>query len=328
MNDQAARMTDGGRAVAVTWENYPRANCHASFRATVDKGGLGAFYHVRGLAPVGEVQLGIGENRDTLYSLGVFDLTEPVTITKPDTRGRYQSMLVQNEDQYLKLSTTSPGRYTITREQAGTRYIGVNFRTFVDPNDPVDVRQVQQLQDSIVVEQASAGAFEIPDWDWESYRRVDAAFRTLYYTMDDWSNAFGDMDEVDPVKFYVASASGWTGVPEPSEALILQGAPPHNDGTTPHTLTVRDVPVDGFWSVTVYDRDLAVVKNPYDAYIVNSVTATPNDDGSVTIHFGGDPAQPNFIYTPEGWRYLVRLYGTREPIIDGSFRFPEPEPVA
>ena len=328
MNDQAARVTDGGRAVAVTWGNYPRANCHASFRATVDKGGLGAFYHVRGLAPVGEVQLGIGENRDTLYSLGVFDLTEPVTITKPDTRGRYQSMLVQNEDQYLKLSTTSPGRYTITREQAGTRYIGVNFRTFVDPNDPVDVRQVQQLQDSIVVEQASAGAFEIPDWDWESYRRVDAAFRTLYYTMDDWSNAFGDMDEVDPVKFYVASASGWTGVPEPSEALILQGAPPHNDGTTPHTLTVRDVPVDGFWSVTVYDRDLAVVKNPYDAYIVNSVTAKPNDDGSVTIHFGGDPAQPNFIYTPEGWRYLVRLYGTREPIIDGSFQFPEPEPVA
>ncbi|WP_206025707.1 DUF1214 domain-containing protein [Rhodococcus sp. 14C212] len=272
--------------------------------------------------------MGIGENRDTLYSLGVFDLTEPVTITKPETGGRYQSMLVQNEDQYLKLSTTRPGKYTITREQAGTRYIGVNFRTFVDPNDPVDVRQVQELQNEIVVEQASAGSFEIPNWDRESYRRVDAAFRTLYYTMDDWSNAFGDVDQVDPVKFYVASASGWTGVPEPSEALILQGAPSRNDGKTPHTLTVRDVPVDGFWSVTVYDRDLAIVKNSYDAYIVNSVTAEPNDDGSVTIHFDGDPDQPNFIYIPEGWRYLVRLYGTREAIVDGSFQFPEPQPVA
>lgn len=80
------------------------------------------------------------------------------------------------------------------------------------------------------------------------------------------------------------------------------------------------------WSVTVYNRDLAVVKNSYDAYIVNSVTATPNEDGSVTIHFGGDPDQPNYIYTPEGWRYLVRLCGTRQSIIDGSYQFPKPQP--
>jgi hypothetical protein len=177
------------------------------------------------------------------------------------------------------------------------------------------------------VEQASPGSFEIPDWDLRSYRRIDDAFRVLYYTMNDWSNAFGDVDQVDPVKYYVASASGWTGVPEPNEALILQGAPSQNDGKTAHTLTVRDVPVDGFWSVTVYDRDLRVVKNAYDAYIVNSVTAEPNEDGSVTIHFGGDPDQPNFISTPEGWRYLVRLYGTRAAIVDGSFQFPKPQPL-
>lgn len=327
MGEEAQHTAQVMKSVPVTWENYPRANCHASFRATVENGGFGRFYHVRGLAPVGEVQLGIGENRDTLYSLGVFDLTEPVTITKPDTGGRYQSMLVQNEDQHLKLSTTAPGEYTITQQRAGTRYIGVNFRTFVDPNNTDDVKQVQDLQDKILVEQASRGSFEIPNWDQHSYTQVDGAFRTLYYTMDDWSGAFGDVDEVDPVTFYVASASGWTGVPEPNEALILQGSPAQNDGTTPHTLTVQDVPVYGFWSVTVYNRDLAVVKNKYDAYIVNSVTAEPNEDGSVTIHFGGDPDQPNFIYTPEGWRYLVRLYGTRQPIIDGSYQFPKPQPV-
>ena len=98
MGDETPGKTEGGDPVSVTWQNYPRANCHASFQATVDKGGLGTFFHVRGLAPVDEGQLGIGENRDTLYSLGVFNLTEPVTITKPETSGRYQSMLVQNED--------------------------------------------------------------------------------------------------------------------------------------------------------------------------------------------------------------------------------------
>ena len=218
---------------------------------------MGKLYHVRGLAPVNEGQLGIGENRDTLYSLGVFDLTEPVTITKPETNGRYQSMLVQNEDQYLKLSTTKPGKYTITREQAGTRYIGVNFRTFVDPNDPADVKEVKAIQDADRRGTGVGRLVRTPRLGTGSHTGgIDGAFRVLYYTMDDWSNAFGDVGEVDPVKFYVASASGWTGVPEPHEALILQGAPPQNDGTTPHTLTVRDVPVDGFWSVTVYDRDL------------------------------------------------------------------------
>jgi len=178
------------------------------------------------------------------------------------------------------------------------------------------------------VEQASAGSFEIPNWDWESYRRIDTAFRTLYYTMDDWTNAFGDVDQVDPVKFYVASASGWTGVPEPSEGLILQGAPSQNDGKTRHTRSQSEMLRSTVSGRSRPTTDLAIVKNPRDAYIVNSVTAEPNDDGSVTIRFGGDPDQPNFIYTPDGWRYLVRLYGTRQAIVDGSFQFPKPQPVA
>ena len=327
MSEGAKRRTAGGGNVAVTWETYPRANCHVSFGANVERVGVGRFFHVRGLAPIGDAELGIGENRDTLYSLGIFDLTEPVTITKPETSGRYQNMLVQNEDQHVKLSTTKPGRYTITREQAGTRYVGVNFRTFVDPNDPADVKQVQEIQDRIIAEQAEIGSFEIPDWDLESWRRLDGAFRTLYYTLDDWTQTFGDVGEVDPVKFYVGCASGWTGVPEPRDALILQGTPALNDGETPHVLTVRDVPVDGFWSVTVYDRDLHIIKNEHDAYIINSVTAQPDDDGSITIHFGGDSERPNYIGTPEGWRYLVRMYGSREAIVDGSYQFPKPQPV-
>ena len=57
------------------------------------------------------------------------------------------------------------------------------------------------------------------------------------------------------------------------------------------------------------------------------MTAEPDDDGSITIHFGGDPNQPNYLYTPEDWFYLVRLYGPREEILDGSYQFPEAEPL-
>jgi hypothetical protein len=44
-----------------------------------------------------------------------------------------------------------------------------------------------------------------------------------------------------------------------------------------------EVPVDRFWSVTVYNAKGFFEKNPYDAYSVNNITAKKNADGGVTI---------------------------------------------
>ncbi|RKD89058.1 DUF1214 domain-containing protein [Halopiger aswanensis] len=317
---------ESDETVPVTWENYPRANCHVVFQSIVDAGGFGQFYHRRNVSPI-EEQVAIGEDRDVLASFGVFDLTEPVTITLPNSGDRYRSMNVQNEDQYVKMFATDPGEYTITQELVGTRYAGVVIRAFVDPTDPDDLEQARQLQDETDAEQSSAGTFEIPNWDLRSHEQLTDALVTVGLTFDDYSGAYGDVDEVDPVKHFIASTAGWTGVPNPSEAFVLQRTPAQNDGTTPHTLTVEDVPVDGFWSISVYNSDFYFEENEYDAYTVSNATAEPNDDGSITIHFGGDPDKPNFLYTPAGWNYTVRLYQPREPILDGSYQFPEAEPL-
>jgi hypothetical protein len=57
------------------------------------------------------------------------------------------------------------------------------------------------------------------------------------------------------------------------------------------------------------------------------LTAVRNDDGSVTIHFGGDDDRPNLLPIVEGWNYTVRLYRPRPEILDGSWTFPAIEPV-
>jgi hypothetical protein len=49
-------------------------------------------------------------------------------------------------------------------------------------------------------------------------------------------------------------------------------------------------------------------KNEFDKYVVNSRPAETNANGSVTIHFGGDPGQPNFLPIMRDWNYMLRIY--------------------
>jgi len=128
-------MSQQPDTLPVTWENFPRAQLHREMEQFAEWGGFGEFYHFRTLIPLDQ-QVETLPNRDALYSLGVFDLTDPVTITKPDAGDRYQSMVVLNEDQYVKQFAYEPGEYTLRRDEIGTRYAAVLVRTFVDPNDP------------------------------------------------------------------------------------------------------------------------------------------------------------------------------------------------
>ena len=93
------------------------------------------------------------------------------------------------------------------------------------------------------------------------------------------------------------------------------------------TLTVKDVPVDAFWSVTLYNKEGWMPANKLNAYSFNNVTAEPNEDGSITIHFGGDPTAKKFLPIMEGWNYIVRHYRPRPELIDGTWKFPVPQPV-
>jgi hypothetical protein len=80
--------------------------------------------------------------------------------------------------------------------------------------------------------------------------------------------------------------------------------PKQNDGTTVHSLTVKNVSVDGFWSVSVYDAKGYFKKNDLDAYSVNNFTAKSNPDGSFTIRFGGcQKGMFNCLPIQRGWNY-------------------------
>ena len=105
----------------VTVDNFVRAETDVTFARTVAEGALGAIRHTREMTSV-EHQNVIRMNRDTLYSSGVFDLTTPVTIVKPDPGRRFQSMLVINQDHSMLPVEHSGGTFELTRALVGTRY--------------------------------------------------------------------------------------------------------------------------------------------------------------------------------------------------------------
>lgn len=91
---------------------------------------------------------------------------------------------------------------------------------------------------------------------------------------------------------------------------------------------MREVPVDGFWSVTVYNEDGYFTPNPHNAYSLNNITAQRGADGRITIQFGGcDTTPTNCLPITPGWNYLVRLYRPRAEILNGQWTFPEAEAV-
>jgi hypothetical protein len=113
----------------------------------------------------------------------------------------------------------------------------------------------------------------------------------------------------------------------PNKQTIAElGSVEQNDGT-PHVMTVKDVPVRAFWSVIVYDANGFIPENDLGIYSYNNVTAKPNADGSITIHFGGDADQINYLPIAKGWNYVIRMYEPGEEILDGSWTFPKIVPV-
>ena len=323
----ASAQSPPANTVPVTADNFIRAESDLYFGNLLKEGSLGKVTHRREPAPI-DNQTVIRLNRDTLYSSAVFDLDAgPVTITMPNAGKRFMSLMIVNEDHYVPSVTYDAGPHVFTKEKVGTRYMLAGVRTLVDPADPKDVAQVHVLQDGIKAEQKSAGKFETPNWDQASQKKVRDALLVLASTIPDFKKAFGTKAQVDPIRHLIGTAAGWGGNPD-KDATYLNITPEKNDGNTVYKLNVRDVPVNGFWSVSLYDEKGYYEKNPYNAYSINNITAQKGADGSIAIQFGGcDGKIPNCLPIMKGWNYTVRLYRPRNEVLNGKWKFPEPQPV-
>ena len=231
-----------------------------------------------------------------------------------------------NQDHYVPVVIYTAGPHTFTESSVGTRYMFAAIRTLVDPTDPKDIERVHALQDAIKVSQKGRGSLQLPNWDAPSQKKIRDALLVLASTMPDFKGAFGTKAQVDPIRHLIGTAAAWGGNPD-KDATYLNITPAKNDGTTIYKLNVKDVPVDAFWSVSLYNADGYYEKNPYSAYTINNLTAQKDAGGIISIQFGGcDGKTPNCLPITKGWNYTVRLYRPRPAILNGKWKFPEPQP--
>jgi len=322
----ALSITASADPVPVNVSNFARAETDMYLARFAARGGFGKFDHNRTPAPVDKQDV-VRMNRDTLYSAAVFDLdAAPATLILPDAGKRFMSLLLINEDHFVIDTVYAPSAVTVTREQAGTRYFVALVRTFVNADDPADVTAANAAQDAIKIEQAKTGAFEVPQWDPVTLKKAREALQALFALEGLKEPRFGRKDEVEPISWLVSTAAGWGGNPQ-RDAMYVPFFPKNSDGNTAYTLKVKDVPVDGFWSITLYDAKGFMFENEQKAYSLNNVTAKTDADGTVSIQFGGDPkTASNFLPIAPGWNYLVRLYRPRKEILDGTWKFPDTTP--
>ena len=315
----------GMNAAVVNVDNFARAESDRMFSAIQQvAGGVNRWSHYRAPTPVDQ-QTVIRMNRDTLYSAAIVDISAGATLTIPDTGRRYVSVMIVNQDHYINHVFHDPGEYELTVEQFDTPYVLAAARTLVDPADAEDIAAVNALQDQFGLEAGSTISFAPPDYDTVSLNATRAALLELARGIQGFQHAFGAKDQVHPVRHLIASAAGWGGLPD-HEATYVSVNPGLPVGE--FQLTVRDVPVDGFWSISLYNAEGFFEPNERGAYSVNNLTATPNADGSVTVHFGGcADGRPNCLPIMDGWNCTIRLYRPRNEILDGSWTFPALTPI-
>ncbi len=318
-----AAMATAGE-VNVNIHNFVRAESDVAIAKVHDSAGFGVLQHVREPTPLDRQDV-IRMNRDTLYSFAVLDLPSPATVTLPDAGGRYQSLQVINQDHYM-FAFSKPGTYELRQENVGTRYGYIIIRTFLDAGDPQDVAAANAVQDRVVLTGVTGTALDIPDWNTDQLAIARSALNELGKLGMDASRAFGRKGEVDPVDYLVAAAGGWGGLP--AKNAFYEVRPPVLSDGTPLSVTVKDVPVRAFWSLTVYNSDGFIEPNDLGVYSYNNVTATANADGSYTINFGGcEDGRINCIPITDGWNYAARMYEPGPEILSGEWVFPTPEPV-
>ena len=162
--------------------------------------------------------------------------------------------------------------------------------------------------------------------------------------VDGWVYPRADLGSYGQNYLYRAVvAQGGLAALTPSEAMYMRGRAPDgglfDSGKTWRLSLPAHVPVEGFWSLTMYeataDGQFFLTENPINRYAIGDRTGglRRNADGSLDIWMSradpGGERTVNWLPTPAQGLFslTLRAYLPRPELQDGRFRFPAVAPA-
>lgn len=298
--------------VTVTMDNLIRAETAKYFSAEILTGGGNKFRHERSGIDLNN-QTVIRSNFDLIYSYGVFDTKEGLTVTVPPY-DLYQSVHIFDEDHFT-IAVVYPGQ-TVTVKQTDLthgRYVYLFMRTQPRSLDAKGIKELNQRQDSVKVAfGGKPGVYKSEvKYDLDSFNNLRAEIvRRGPAEAVIYQGFVSKGDKKITPQYQLVNVGGWGGLPA-KHAFYWIVAPKDDAAKNAQcsSTTIAPVPVqfkkNGYWSLTVYNSEGWVKTKKF---VINSHHAKANEDGSYTLHFNcGDKALNNFE-TTKNWNALMRAY--------------------
>jgi hypothetical protein len=206
------KMTDTNTAIQVNVDNFVRAETSFQISRFLKlAGGLNKWSHNKTPTPLDKQNV-IRMNRDTLYSFAVVDIRMGVTVTMPDPKGRYMTVMVVDEDHYVPQVLDfkkAGGVAKMSMEACGTTsHVVLIARTLADSNDSEDLKQANELQQQLELVAPSEVSYEAPKYDKTSYDSTYKLLLELSKGINDADRMFGSKEQVSETRHLLGTAYG------------------------------------------------------------------------------------------------------------------------
>ncbi|MGB9096672.1 DUF1254 domain-containing protein [Erwinia sp.] len=319
--------------VSVTKDNFAFVMLDLAMNEEVKHGATNKFYHHRMPMEI-DKQPAVLMNRDTLYSFAIIDASHGATVTLPEGDGRYFSLHVMDHDHITENVFYGAGDYKID-PQKSTRFVVLNVRTQVNPNDPADIAKAHKIQDEYRVtfpQGYTPEAFKVTDWNKAELKTLQEHYRSVAdkrgvsktmgprdaYPQEDVNVGAGVATGLLPDKDAWYSFNNY----KVSKALCY---------TATYSVPGMTKPDLGFYSMTIYGEDLYLHTEKGSSLSNKELKLNP-DGKSFTLHYGtpetcGKDA-PNLLIAPsDNWTLALRVYFPAQDIQDNTYKLPQPVPV-